>query len=253
MIRCLIIFSTFLATSLAQAQPAQVTYSTDCVSAKVRCNGPTNSSVLEGLKQPDGSDARYHAEICKLLPAVDQGPCMAQWRDEAKRAPEIPEVRNRNVPPPVENIVPQVESDTSAVAQCDFRGPQSLGKIHSALKRCASVTVTANGKSLRYATARTARAPVTAPTSQGPNPNVTDIKAQIATMLWVTEVAQFGKVYTKTTRGVYAVCGYVSGRNAYGHVSEEMKFIAVNGVAFLIMDDERNAEGRAAFYNYCVN
>jgi hypothetical protein len=249
MIRGLIVLSIVLAATSAQAQGPRVTHSADCTKSKIPCNGPPHRTVLDGLEQPDGTAARYHAELCRVVPSADQEACMAQWPAEPKRVRELPELRSP--PATAQAVAPGVETPTAeSSSPCDFQGPQSLGTIQSALKGCAVVTVNIDGLPLRY-TNPTLHAPVSTPTSQAAMPNEADVKAKVATMLRDSEIAQFGKIYTKVTNGVHAVCGQVSGRDGYGSVRDGMRFVAVNGVVHLIAGGEGDAAGREALYTYC--
>lgn len=161
MVRFLFILALALASAPAHAQSPRVTQASDCRTFNSPCNAPPHSSVVEALRLPEGSAARYQAEICRLLPSAEQERCMAQWREEASHALQAPATVTAAVP--TAKAPPPEEASSS---RCDFVGAQSMGRIRDALERCAEVTVTVDGRVFPY----------TKPAAPAPSANCKDAK-----------------------------------------------------------------------------
>lgn len=238
MIRYLVILAVVAAPMPAQAQQTRLTYSVDCVRARIPCNGTPHASVTEGLKAREGSAMRFQAEICRALPGADQEACMAQVREEPRRASRVREISTGN---------PAAAAGDSS--RCDFIGPLSRAEINGALERCEVATVLTDGKSIPYR--RPAPRAREAASAHVARPTVEAVKAQVAAMLKDTDSARFGEVYAKVVRETYAVCGHVNGRNSVGGYAKGMKFVAVDGMVYLIEGSDGNAAGRLAHYEFC--
>jgi hypothetical protein len=245
MTRYLVLLLAFVPT-LAHAQSTRVTHAVDCVTGRLRCNETQHPAVTAGLKAPEGSAARFQAEMCKMFPlAADQEQCMAGVREEPK-APEVaaaPVPAPKVVAPPLSVAAPPADTTT-----CDFIGPISTGRIHAAFERCDLVTVLTSGVAVPYRrpappAADPARAPAPVPTVEG-------TKTQVSTLLKVSE-PEFGTVSTKVVRGTQAVCGQVTARNGSGGDAAAMKFVAANGKVYLIEGTGGNAVARVVYYEYC--
>lgn len=75
------------------------------------------------------------------------------------------------------------------------------------------------------------------------------VQRQVAGMMKDPDSARFSEVVLKDKS--LAVCGKVNARNGYGGYGAEKKFVAADGMIYIL--DDKNSTGVSAYSEYCMD